>query len=136
MFKYDYSAPHALLAIGKVDPMHPDLAVDPLGILRPATKLTHTLPLVTHLYIFCYFLVFLYIPDSSIVEFESDDHGSVLQVSAYSSFARIGANLGYEQQKRRVDPATNEPLFTNCTRDFIGTLDYIFYSGMSPNLNY
>ncbi|PWA45488.1 carbon catabolite repressor protein 4-like protein 2 [Artemisia annua] len=88
------SAPHALLAIGKVDPMHPDLAVDPLGILRPATKLTHTLPLV----------------------------------SAYSSFARIGANLGYEQQKRRVDPATNEPLFTNCTRDFIGTLDYIFYS--------
>nr|GEV66607.1 carbon catabolite repressor protein 4 homolog 1-like [Tanacetum cinerariifolium] len=89
------SAPHALLAIGKVDPMHPDLAVDPLGILRPATKLTHTLPLV----------------------------------SAYSSFARIGAGLGaYEQQKRRVDPNTNEPLFTNCTRDFIGTLDYIFYS--------
>ena len=41
------SAPHALLAIGKVDPMHPDLAVDPLGILRPATKLTHTLPLVS-----------------------------------------------------------------------------------------
>ena len=42
------SAPHALLAIGKVDPMHPDLAVDPLGILRPATKLTHTLPLVIY----------------------------------------------------------------------------------------
>ncbi|KAJ0769171.1 putative poly(A)-specific ribonuclease [Helianthus annuus] len=40
------SAPHALLAIGKVDPLHPDLAVDPLGILRPTTKLTHTLPLV------------------------------------------------------------------------------------------
>ena len=77
MLKYDYSAPRARLSIGKVDPMHPDLAVDPLGILRPATKLTHTLPLVTHLYIFCYFLVFLYIPDSSIVEFESDDHGSV-----------------------------------------------------------
>ncbi|XP_024974206.1 carbon catabolite repressor protein 4 homolog 1-like isoform X2 [Cynara cardunculus var. scolymus] len=91
------SAPHALLAIGKVDPMHPDLAVDPLGILRPATKLTHSLPLV----------------------------------SAYSSFARIGVGLGYEQQKRRVDPATNEPLFTNCTRDFIGTLDYIFYSADS-----
>ncbi|KAI7748793.1 hypothetical protein M8C21_013654, partial [Ambrosia artemisiifolia] len=87
------SAPHALLAMGKVDPMHPDLAVDPLGILRPATKLTHTLPLV----------------------------------SAYSSFARVG----YEQQKKRVDPNTNEPLFTNCTRDFIGTLDYIFYSADS-----
>ncbi|KAJ0815683.1 putative poly(A)-specific ribonuclease [Helianthus annuus] len=91
------SAPHALLAIGKVDPMHPDLAVDPLGILRPTAKLTHTLPLV----------------------------------SAYSSFARIGGGLGYEQQKRRVDPATNEPLFTNCTRDFIGTIDYIFYSADS-----
>ncbi|XP_076926392.1 carbon catabolite repressor protein 4 homolog 1-like [Bidens hawaiensis] len=87
------SAPHALLAMGKVDPMHPDLAVDPLGILRPDTKLTHTLSLV----------------------------------SAYSSFARIG----YEQQKKRVDPNTNEPLFTNCTRDFIGTLDYIFYSADS-----
>ncbi|KAI7732547.1 hypothetical protein M8C21_024153 [Ambrosia artemisiifolia] len=87
------SAPHALLAMGKVDPMHPDLAVDPLGILRPDTKLAHTLPLV----------------------------------SAYSSFARIG----YEQQKKRVDPNTNEPLFTNCTRDFIGTLDYIFYSADS-----
>ncbi|XP_076921998.1 carbon catabolite repressor protein 4 homolog 1-like [Bidens hawaiensis] len=87
------SARHALLAIGKVDPMHPDLAVDPLGILRPAAKLTHTLPLV----------------------------------SAYSSFARIC----YEQQKKRMDPNTNEPLFTNCTRDFIGTLDYIFYSADS-----
>ncbi|KVH94700.1 Endonuclease/exonuclease/phosphatase [Cynara cardunculus var. scolymus] len=72
-------------------------AIDPLGILRPATKLTHALPLV----------------------------------SAYSSFARIGVGLGYDQQKRRVDPATNEPLFTNCTRDFIGTLDYIFYSADS-----
>ncbi|KAJ0715527.1 putative poly(A)-specific ribonuclease [Helianthus annuus] len=91
------SAPHALLAIGKVDPLHPDLAVDPLGLLRPTTKLIHTLPLV----------------------------------SAYSSFARIGGGLGYEQQKKRVDPATNEPLFTNCTRDFIGTLDYIFYSADS-----
>lgn len=91
------SAPHALLAMGKVDPMHPDLAGDPLNILRPATKLTHQLPLV----------------------------------SAYSSFARIGAGLGFEQQRRRMDPNTNEPLFTNCTRDFIGTLDYIFYSADS-----
>lgn len=41
------SAPHALLAMGKVDPMHPDLAMDPLGILRPATKLMHQLPLVS-----------------------------------------------------------------------------------------
>lgn len=45
-FHLSCSAPHALLAMGKVDPMHPDLAVDPLTILRPHTKLTHQLPLV------------------------------------------------------------------------------------------
>ncbi|XP_051140757.1 carbon catabolite repressor protein 4 homolog 1-like [Andrographis paniculata] len=87
------SAPHALLAMGKIDPAHPDLALDPLGVLRPVTKLTHQLPLV----------------------------------SAYSSFARAVGGLSLEQ-RRRMDPATNEPLFTNCTRDFIGTHDYIFYS--------
>lgn len=91
------SAPHALLAMGKVDPMHPDLANDPLGILRPAGKLTHQLPLV----------------------------------SAYSSFARMGVGIGLEQHRRRMDPSTNEPLFTNCTRDFLGTLDYIFYTADS-----
>lgn len=52
----------------------------------------------------------------------------LLQVSAYSSFARMGVGHGLEQ-RRRLDPTTNEPLFTNCTRDFIGTLDYIFYTG-------
>ncbi|KAL8459806.1 hypothetical protein ACS0TY_030891 [Phlomoides rotata] len=88
------SAPHALLAMGKVDPLHPDLAIDPLGILRPPAKLAHHLPLV----------------------------------SAYSSFARPGVRLGLEQ-RRRMDSGTNEPLFTNCSRDFIGTHDYIFYSG-------
>jgi hypothetical protein len=58
-----------------------------------------------------------------------DVTGILLQVSAYSSFARMGVGLGLEQQRRRLDPSTNEPLFTNCTRDFIGTLDYIFYTG-------
>ncbi|KAE8704614.1 Carbon catabolite repressor protein 4-like protein 2 [Hibiscus syriacus] len=86
-------APHSLLAMGKVNPVHPDLVVDPLAILRPHSKLTHRLPLV----------------------------------SAYSAFLR-GVSLGLEQQRRRMDPTTNEPLFTNCTRDFIGTLDYIFYT--------
>ncbi|RLN16401.1 hypothetical protein C2845_PM02G36480 [Panicum miliaceum] len=90
------STSHGLLAMGKVDQLHPDLAVDPLGILRPLSKLTHQLPLV----------------------------------SAYSSFARM-ASVGYDldHQRRRMDPTTNEPLFTNCTRDFIGTIDYIFYTG-------
>lgn len=91
------SAPHALLAMGKVEPLHPELAVDPLNILRPHSKLIHQLPLV----------------------------------SAYSSFARPGVGLALEQQRRRLDPSTNEPLFTNCTRDFIGTLDYIFYTADS-----
>ncbi|XP_061348077.1 carbon catabolite repressor protein 4 homolog 2-like [Gastrolobium bilobum] len=90
------SAPHALLAMGKVDPSHPDLAVDPLSILRPHSKLVHQLPLV----------------------------------SAYSSFART-VGLGFERHKRRLDGGTNEPLFTNVTRDFIGTLDYIFYTADS-----
>ncbi|KAE8731144.1 Carbon catabolite repressor protein 4-like protein 2 [Hibiscus syriacus] len=90
------SAPHSLLAMGKVDPLHPDLVVDPLAILRPYSKLTHQLPLV----------------------------------SAYAAFLR-GVGLGLEQQRRRMDPTTNEPLFTNCTRDFIGTLDYILYTADS-----
>ncbi|KAI4371956.1 hypothetical protein MLD38_010245 [Melastoma candidum] len=88
------SASHCLVAMGKVDPAHMDLTVDPLGILRPLSKLSHQLPLV----------------------------------SAYSSFARVGGTPLLERQKRRMDTTTNEPLFTNCTRDFIGTLDYIFYT--------
>ncbi|RLN40118.1 hypothetical protein C2845_PM01G04100 [Panicum miliaceum] len=92
------STSHGLLAMGKVDQLHPDLAVDPLGILRPLSKLTHQLPLV----------------------------------SAYSSFARM-ASVGYDldHQRRKMDPTTNEPLFTNCTRDFTGTIDYIFYTADS-----
>lgn len=52
----------------------------------------------------------------------------LLQVSAYSSFGRT-LGLGFEQHKRRLESSTNEPLFTNVTRDFIGTRDYIFYTG-------
>ncbi|KAE9585310.1 hypothetical protein Lal_00017935 [Lupinus albus] len=90
------SAPHALLAMGKVDASHPDLAVDPLNILHPLNRLAHQLPLV----------------------------------SAYSSFART-VGLGFEQHKRRLNITTNEPLFTHFTRDFIGSLDYIFYTADS-----
>jgi len=48
IFLFCCSAPHALLAMGKVDPSHPDLAVDPLNILRPHSKLVHQLPLVMY----------------------------------------------------------------------------------------
>ncbi|KAH7440973.1 hypothetical protein KP509_03G018800 [Ceratopteris richardii] len=85
------SAPHVLLASGRVDPLHPDLATDPLGILRPTSRLCHKLPLV----------------------------------SAYSTFSRL------DRHRRRLDPSSNEPLFTNCTRDFLGTLDYIFFTADS-----
>lgn len=53
-----------------------------------------------------------------------------MQVSAYSSAARIAAGLGFEQLRRRMNSDTNEPLFTYYTRNFIGTSDYIFYSGI------
>lgn len=41
------SAPHHLLARGKVEPTHPDLAVDPLNLCQPHSKLSHQLPLVS-----------------------------------------------------------------------------------------
>ncbi|XP_020578626.1 carbon catabolite repressor protein 4 homolog 1-like [Phalaenopsis equestris] len=92
------SASHALLATGKVDQLHPDLGVDPLGILRPSNKLNHQLALV----------------------------------SAYSTFARmVGVDRNLEWLRRVMDPTTNEPLYTNYTRDFIGTVDYIFYTAGS-----
>ncbi|XP_039140004.1 carbon catabolite repressor protein 4 homolog 1-like [Dioscorea cayenensis subsp. rotundata] len=91
------SAPHTLLSIGKVDPAHPDLVVDPYGILRPNSKLSHNLVLV----------------------------------SAYSSFARTKGIGLQAEQRRRVDPMSNEPLFTKYTRDYIGTVDYIFYTADS-----
>ncbi|GJP85480.1 hypothetical protein CLOP_g15576 [Closterium sp. NIES-67] len=89
------SAPHSLLATGRVDANHPELATDPLGILRPASKLCHQLPLV----------------------------------SAYASLSRGGSVA--ERQRRRMDASSSEPLFTNVTRDFMGTLDYVFYTADS-----
>ncbi|KAL6771168.1 hypothetical protein ACKKBF_B34205 [Auxenochlorella protothecoides x Auxenochlorella symbiontica] len=41
------SAAHALLVSGGVPPHHPELSNDPLGILRPAAKLQHGLPLAS-----------------------------------------------------------------------------------------
>ncbi|KAF6158494.1 hypothetical protein GIB67_022091 [Kingdonia uniflora] len=52
-------------------------------------------------------------------------------VSAYSSFAIPTTDPRIEKQKTRMDLKTNEPFFTNCTRDFLGTVDYIFYSADS-----
>lgn len=53
-----------------------------------------------------------------------------MQVSAYASFGRMNGNGAVvDKHRQRMDPNTKEPLFTNCTRDFTGTLDYIFYTG-------
>ncbi|CAK9199439.1 unnamed protein product [Sphagnum troendelagicum] len=92
------SAPHSLLATGRVDAAHPDLATDPLGILRPPSKLCHSLPLT----------------------------------SAYSALGRMnGVGPMLDRQRLHMDPSSDEPFFTNCTRDFLGTLDYIFYTDNS-----
>ena len=92
------SAAHGLLTRGMVDNNHPELQIDPLGILRPASKLSHPLPLV----------------------------------SAYSSALRRDSRLieseALERLRDRVDPRTAEPNFTNCTKDFFGALDYLFYT--------
>mmetsp|Transcript_35685 Transcript_35685/g.43022 ORF Transcript_35685/g.43022 Transcript_35685/m.43022 type:complete len:566 (+) Transcript_35685:143-1840(+) len=95
------SAPHSLLATGRVDANHPELSTDPLGILRPPSKLCHQLPLV----------------------------------SAYTAYNQPGLALSLglerERQKGRVDETTSEPLFTNYSGEFNGTLDYIFYTANS-----
>lgn len=41
------SAAHSLLISGAVDPAHPELHNDPLGILRPPSRLQHQLPLAS-----------------------------------------------------------------------------------------
>ncbi|KAL4441485.1 hypothetical protein ABPG77_001989 [Micractinium sp. CCAP 211/92] len=89
------SAAHSMLVKGAVAPNNPELANDPLGILRPASKLQHQLPLA----------------------------------SAYAAVAAApDADHGMQRQKRRLDPGTGEPRFTNITKDFRGTLDYVLYT--------
>jgi CCR4-NOT transcription complex subunit 6 len=94
------SAAHCLLSTGRVEAGHPELATDPLGILRPSSKLCHGLPLS----------------------------------SAYATAARPDAAGGAdgaarERLRERLDcGGTGEPRFTNCTRDFVGTLDYLFFT--------
>lgn len=94
------SAAHMLLSTGRVDPAHPEIGNDPLGILRPVSKLQHKLPLV----------------------------------SAYTAAARpelAGDPVIAERLRSRLEGATGEPAFTNYTRDFVGTLDYIFFTSNS-----
>jgi CCR4-NOT transcription complex subunit 6 len=91
------SAAHTLLVNGSVPLDAMELGNDPLGILKPAAKLCHHLPLA----------------------------------SAYGSFVHGSEDNGdpaITRLRRRLDTVKHEPKFTNCTRDFKGTLDYILYS--------
>ncbi|XP_058086161.1 carbon catabolite repressor protein 4 homolog 1-like isoform X2 [Magnolia sinica] len=50
-------------------------------------------------------------------------------VSAYTSFLRTSRNEpDVRRQQTLMDSNTNEPLFTNFSEQFVGTLDYIFYT--------
>eukprot|EP00887_Chlorella_sp_A99_P001164 scaffold14.g1164.t1 len=95
-----FVAAHSLLVRGAVSPANPELSNDPLGILRPASKLQHQLPLA----------------------------------SAYGAVAAAGGGADADadhaalRQRRRLDPTSGEPRFTNITQDFRGTLDYILYT--------
>jgi CCR4-NOT transcription complex subunit 6 len=97
------SAPHSLLANGRVDASHPELATDPLGILRPPSKLCHQLPLLSA-------------------------YASMAQPGVAAS--QVG-HAAAEAHARRLEPGTHEPLFTNFGADFSGTLDYVFYTANS-----
>ncbi|XLR15236.1 hypothetical protein S83_043174, partial [Arachis hypogaea] len=46
---------------------------------------------------------------------------------AYSYLART-ISIRYEQHRQRLNNITNEPLFTNVIRNFIISLNYIFYT--------
>jgi len=52
-------------------------------------------------------------------------------LSAYSAFLTAPSSKDHpklNQQKARMNPRTREPLFTNYTKTYQGTLDYIFYT--------
>lgn len=97
------SAAHELLVRGTVNPSHPELSNDPLGILRPSSKLQHGLPLASA-------------------------YAAVSAAPITQPDAADGEGHALLRQRRRLDPLTGEPRFTNFTRDFQGTLDYVFYS--------
>mmetsp|Transcript_13707 Transcript_13707/g.18821 ORF Transcript_13707/g.18821 Transcript_13707/m.18821 type:complete len:566 (+) Transcript_13707:94-1791(+) len=96
------SAPHSLLAHGRVEASHPELATDPLGILRPPTKLSHQLPLMS----------------------------AYNSMATPGLATKLGQEV-VESGVCQVDSDHHEPLFTHVGADFTGTLDYIFYTANS-----
>ena len=66
--------------------------------------------------IICYYLIY-------------DILGILLQVSAYSSLLHSGRVN--EDEEKKMNQETKEPLFTNLFGGFPATLDYIFHTGIA-----
>ncbi len=60
-------------------------------------------------------------------------HMQLPLLSAYASMHEANGSVDsrLQKQKQRLDPKLHEPLFTNATPDFKGTLDYILYTSHS-----
>jgi CCR4-NOT transcription complex subunit 6 len=93
------SAAHQLVVEGGVDPRQPELEHDPLSILNPPSELRHDLQLQ-----------------------------SCFQSLARTDTAAVPDCAKVQEQQTRLDPQYGEPVFTNYTRDFESTLDYIFHT--------
>ena len=106
------SAAHFLLTSGRVDPSHPELSTDPLGILRPASKLCHALPL-TSVY-------------AAAAVPGQHPGGDAALPDGGAGVARLRERL--DLGGPHGEGGSGEPLFTNCTAGFTGTLDYIFFT--------
>lgn len=54
-------------------------------------------------------------------------------ISAYSNIHEANGAIDsrLQKQKQRLDQKHHEPLFTNVTKDFKGTLDYVLYTSNS-----
>ena len=100
------SAAHELLVKGAVNPVHPDLNIDPLGILRPPSKLQHSLLL-------------------------SSAYAAISLAPPTPPDTADGEGHAMQRQLRRLHEPTGEPQFTNYTSTFKDTLDYILYSSDS-----
>ena len=127
------SAPHSLLAAGRVHASHPDLAADPLGILQPSSKLVHHLPLAS-----------AYASLSAVLE-HHEGREAAMAAGYPTPHERVYAPHPVEHEeppeltpmeavnvvRRNFDVHSREPRFTNRTRQFEGALDYIFYTADS-----
>eukprot|EP01025_Chloroclados_australasicus_P006513 TRINITY_DN12093_c0_g3_i4.p1 TRINITY_DN12093_c0_g3~~TRINITY_DN12093_c0_g3_i4.p1 ORF type:complete len:451 (-),score=30.94 TRINITY_DN12093_c0_g3_i4:1842-3194(-) len=101
------SAAHQLITRPHIDANHPEYPDDPLGLLQPNSKLQHQLPLSS-----AYSMLHLAI--------SAQKNGMKIPDPEMEAKAA--------QQRQMWDNRTREPMYTNVTQDFTGTLDYLFYT--------